>query len=75
MINIFTVEEAQQKILRREMALEPDVPPALQASLTKMFGEGATPETAVSTILRTIRQNGDSGRSRLDRQDRSRGVR
>lgn len=60
MIKILTIEEAQQKILRREMALEPDVPPALQASLTKMFGEGATPETAVSTILRTIRQNGDT---------------
>lgn len=60
MIKIFTVEEAQQKILRREMALEPDVPPSLQASLEKMFGEGATPDTAVSTILRTIRQNGDT---------------
>ncbi len=60
MIKIFTVEEAQQKILRREMALEPEVPLALQTSLEKLFGAGATPETAVSTILRTIRQNGDS---------------
>lgn len=60
MIKIFTVEEAQQKILRREMALEPEVPPSLQASLNKLFGEGTTPDTAVSTILRTIRQHGDT---------------
>ncbi len=59
MIKIFSIAEAQQSILRRDLALEPTVPPALQASLTQMFGEGATPDTAVSTILRTIRQNGD----------------
>ena len=61
MINIFTVEEAQKSILRRDMALEPDVPPSLQASLDRLFGHGATPETAVSHILRDIRQKGDDG--------------
>jgi len=60
MIQIFTVEEAQNSILRRDMALEPTVPSSLQASLDRMFGHGATPETAVSHILRDVRKNGDS---------------
>lgn len=59
MIKIFKVQEAKQNILRREDSLEPDVPPALQASLNNLFGEGATPETAVSTILRDVRRRGD----------------
>ncbi len=60
MIKIFSVPEAQASILRREMALEPAVPPALQASLDRLFGRGATPETAVSHILRDVRQKGDA---------------
>ncbi|MGB5058162.1 MAG: histidinol dehydrogenase [Candidatus Promineifilaceae bacterium] len=60
MIKIFSVEAAQKSILRREMALEPTVPPSLQASLDRLFGRGATPETAVSHILRDVRQKGDS---------------
>lgn len=60
MIKLFTVQEAQQTILRREMALEPEIPPALKASLERLFGRGATPETAVSHILRDVRERGDS---------------
>ena len=60
MIKIFTVEEAQKSILRRDMALEPHVPPALQASLDRLFGQGTVPETAVSHILRDVRAKGDA---------------
>ncbi|MCA9917309.1 MAG: histidinol dehydrogenase [Anaerolineales bacterium] len=60
MINILNVPEAKRTILRREDSLEPPVPPALQASLNKLFGEGATPETAVTTILKDVRQRGDA---------------
>ena len=60
MINILNVTEAKNSILRREGSWEPEVPPALQASLNKLFGEGATPETAVTTILRDVRQRGDA---------------
>lgn len=60
MINIYTIPDAQKSILRRETSLEPDVPPALQASLNSLFGAGATPETAVTTILRDVRQRGDA---------------
>ncbi len=60
MIKIFTVEEAHETILRREMALEPEVPPGLQARLDEMFGAGSTPDTAVTTILRDVRQRGDA---------------
>jgi len=60
MIKIYSVAEAKQSILQREMTLEPAVPPGLQASLDQMFGAGATPDTAVATILHTIRQHGDT---------------
>ena len=60
MIKILHVPEAKKTILRREGSLEPDVPPALQASLNKLFGEDATPETAVTTILKDVRQRGDA---------------
>ncbi|GAB4267721.1 MAG: histidinol dehydrogenase [Candidatus Promineifilaceae bacterium] len=60
MIKLFTVQEAQQTILRREMALEPEIPPALRASLERLFGRGTTPETAVTHILRDVRQKGDA---------------
>lgn len=60
MIRIFDVETAQQRILRREAALEPEVPAALRASLERLFGMGATPETAVSHIIRDVRQRGDA---------------
>jgi histidinol dehydrogenase len=59
MINIFSVAEAQQSILRRETALEPAVPARLQARLDRLFGTGVTPETAVSRILSDVRQQGD----------------
>jgi len=60
MINLYTVTEAQQTILRREMALEPTIPAGLQASLDRLFGEGATPDEAVRRILRDVRQQGDA---------------
>lgn len=60
MINIYSVNEAEKTILRREMALEPTVPPGLQASLDRLFGEGCRPETAVSHLLQQIRQRGDA---------------
>ena len=38
----------------------PEAPPGLQARLDEMFGAGSTPETAVATILRDVRQRGDA---------------
>ena len=71
MIQIYTVDEAQKRILRREQALRPTVPPALQASLDEMFGEGSTPDTAVSYIIDDVAQRGDDAlrdwTNRLDR--------
>ncbi|MCB9004765.1 MAG: histidinol dehydrogenase [Ardenticatenaceae bacterium] len=60
MIKLYTVREAQQTILRREMALEPAIPAGLQASLNRLFGDGATPDEAVRRILRDVRQQGDT---------------
>ena len=60
MIKIYSKDEALKTILRREMALEPAVPSSLQASLDRLFGMGATPETAVAHILRDVKERGDS---------------
>ena len=73
MIQIYTVNEANKRILRREMALRPNVPPSLQASLDGMFGEGSTPDTAVSHIIDDVARRGDEAlrewTSRLDGAD------
>lgn len=60
MIEIFGVEEARERILRREAALEPDVPQALRDSLARMFGEPVSPDTAVARIVRDVQQRGDA---------------
>ena len=59
-MKIYTTSEAKQSILRRETALEPDVPPALQVGMRRIFGADLTPETAVSQILTDVRQRGDA---------------
>lgn len=60
MIQIYTVEKAQQTILRRDMAFEPEVPDGVKAGIRRVFGEDLTPGTAVSGILADIRQRGDT---------------
>ncbi len=61
MIKIYDVDEAQERILRREQALTPDVPQSLSDSLAAMFGEPTTPDSAVTQILDAIRTRGDEG--------------
>jgi len=60
MITIYTVEQARKSILRREMALEPDLSPALQAGMRRIFGGDVTPAEAVSRILNDVRARGDA---------------
>ncbi|WP_374685958.1 histidinol dehydrogenase, partial [Promineifilum sp.] len=60
MITIYSSEEAQRTILRRDMALEPEPPPALRAGLRRIFGEELTPAAAVDRILRDVRARGDA---------------
>lgn len=59
MLKLYDVETAQKTILRR--SLGGDYPPALLDSVEKLFGVGATPESAVSRILQSIRDEGDRG--------------
>jgi histidinol dehydrogenase len=60
MINIYTVEQAKETILRREQALEPDVPEGLRAGIRRVFGEELFPEEAVRRLLTAIRKGGDA---------------
>jgi len=57
MLRRFDPDTAKQELLNRRLAV--DVPAALVKSLERRFGEGATPESAVASILRSVRENGD----------------
>lgn len=60
MFKIFSVEEAQKTILRRAApGSGQDYPPALIASVESVFGKGATPQSAVTQILHSVRDEGD----------------
>jgi histidinol dehydrogenase len=59
MREIYTVEQAKAGILRRDQALQMDVPTGLQASIQRVFGEALSPEQAVRRILADVRGRGD----------------
>ncbi len=59
MIPIYDVATAQQSILQRVL-FEETYSPALLESLGRMFGPGTTPPQAVSTILASVRKEGDA---------------
>jgi histidinol dehydrogenase len=59
MLKIYTVKEAQQSVLRRYNALEPETPESVRLSLYRLFGEEVSPETAVARILADVRYRGD----------------
>lgn len=60
MITIYTVEQAQATILRRDRALEPEMTAALRAGMRRIFGEELSAAAAVERILRDVRQRGDA---------------
>ncbi|MFO7321931.1 MAG: histidinol dehydrogenase [Chloroflexota bacterium] len=59
-ISIYTVEEAQARILRRYPLDQIEITPRLQASIARIFGEALTPEAAVQRILHDVRAGGDT---------------
>lgn len=60
MLKIYTVEEAEQTILRRDNWLEREVPAGIQASLQRIFGRELSPFAAVEEILTDVRARGDA---------------
>ncbi len=71
MLKIYIVEEANQTILRREQALEPDVPLGLRDGIWRVFGEDLSPEEAVRRLLTAVRTGGDTAlREWTERIDR-----
>ncbi len=60
MLKIYDPQTAKQTILKRKMAASLDYPPSLLQSVAQIFGEGVTPPQAVTRILESVRQNGDT---------------
>jgi histidinol dehydrogenase len=54
------VEEARRTILRRPDVEEVEIPPALAASLERLFGRPISPAEAVQRIIRDVRERGDA---------------
>ncbi|MEZ4770037.1 MAG: hypothetical protein R2844_16590 [Caldilineales bacterium] len=59
-MQIFTVPDAQQTILRRRAWDDLDVPPRLLDGIAAIFGERITPDEAVRRILADVRARGDA---------------
>ncbi len=60
MLNIFSVEEAKQGILKRQPPDEFPVSQTVLDGIAKIFGEALTPEQAVTRILADVRKRGDA---------------
>jgi histidinol dehydrogenase len=60
MLNVFSVEEAKQSILKRQPPDEFSVSQSVLDGITKLFGESLTPEQAVTRILADVRKRGDA---------------
>src|SRR3972149_9019003 len=60
MIKLYDVETARKTILRRMPVGDETYPPALLASLERLFGEALTPPQAVARILASVREEGDA---------------
>jgi histidinol dehydrogenase len=60
MLKIFDVNEARNSILRRTPLNLVEYPPPVIASVEKIFGDGATPNSAVAEILTSIQKDGDA---------------
>ncbi|MCH7588720.1 MAG: histidinol dehydrogenase [Chloroflexi bacterium] len=59
MIEIFTVEQAQQTILTRKPFGREDYAPKILERTAAIFGEGVSPQQAVKQIITTIENEGD----------------
>ncbi|MEE4195194.1 MAG: histidinol dehydrogenase [Anaerolineae bacterium] len=60
MIKIYSVEEAKQTILKRRSLNRTKYSPLTIERTEAFFGKGATPPTAVASILSDIEENGDT---------------
>ena len=60
MIKIYTVEEAQRSILRRQPLNAMTYPPAVLAGTERLFGPCVTPAQAVAKILASVQAEGDA---------------
>ncbi len=59
MFKLYNPEEASASILRRDTALDPQVPEAVRAGIQRVFGQDLTPEAAVAALLADVRERGD----------------
>ena len=59
MLELYSVSEALNSILKRNMGPHTPVSDGLRAGLERIFGEPLAPEEAVARLLAAVRENGD----------------
>ena len=60
MLKLYTVQNAQETILKRVPLDDLQVPQSLLESIHRLFGEALSPDQAVQRILRDVRERGDA---------------
>ena len=60
MLKTYSPQDALNTILARQPLDDLPIPPSLQASLERLFGETITPDQAVTRILADVRRHGDA---------------
>lgn len=60
MLKLYTPAQARETILKRKPLDEVSVPPAVQESIARLFGQPLSPAAAVDRILQDVRQRGDA---------------
>mgnify|MGYP000209307460 CR=1 FL=1 len=60
MLTLYDVPTAKQTILKRQPMDDMTVPPRVQESINRLFGEPLTPAQVVERILRDVRERGDA---------------
>ncbi len=61
-------DEARQTLLRRVSMDEPDLPPAVRETVSRVFGAELDAHAVVDRILRDVRQEGDAAVRRYNQQ-------
>ncbi len=67
MLKIYDIDTARRTILKRTPLSSTSCPPALQASVERLFGAGVTPSQAVAQILSSVQEEGDDALRRWSR--------
>ncbi len=60
MIPIYSLEEAQSRILKRKSIIDTSLPPHVNKRIIEIFGQNLTPQEVVIRIIKDVKESGDA---------------